>query len=89
MQNIYGSEKYNFIYFIAVPAPTSVMLSAGPHTPMHPNGSLSCIVHLELSLEVDIQVTVNTLLTGPPGFNSSQHAIGGILAYTTMQSYYI
>lgn len=71
---------------IAVPAVTSVILSAISPTPTHPNGSLTCIVRAELSSEVDTPVTVNTVLTDPAGFkamNTLQPAIGDIMTYTT------
>ena len=72
--------------FIVVPVPASVMLSASSPTPVRPNGSLICMVHIELSSGVNIPVSVNTVLTGPAGFkttNISQPVIGGITTYTT------
>ena len=43
-------------------------------------------MHITLSSEVDIPVSVNTILTGPVGFkatNTSQPITGGITTYTT------
>ena len=73
------------MYFIVVPTPISVMLSASSPTPVRPNGSLICMVHVELSSEANVPLSVNIALTGPAGFktiNTSQPVIGDMTTYT-------
>ena len=62
------------------------MLSATSPNPVQPIGSLTCIVHVELSPAVDVPVTVNTVLTGPAGFvatSTSQPIMENTTTYTS------
>ena len=68
------------------PVPESVNLTSVPVTPIRPIGSivtLICIV--ELSSFVDVQMTVNTVMTGPAGLNlpsTSQSVMENATTYT-------
>ena len=62
------------------------MLSADSPTPIQPIGSLTCVVYLELDTAVDASVTVNTVLSGPIGFrttNTSQIVVEGTTIYSS------
>ena len=63
------------------------MPSASSPTPVQQNGILTCIVHIDLSPEMDAPVTVNTAITGPAGYyltNSSQPVTGATtMTYTS------
>ena len=64
-----------------------IVTSSPPATPIRPVGSaitLTCIV--ELSLVVDVSVTVNTMWTGPSGFvttNTAQLVMGSTPTYAS------
>ena len=68
------------------PVLESINLTSVPVTPIRPIGSnvtLICIV--ELSPFVDVQMTVNTVMTGPTGLNlsnTSQSVMGNATTYT-------
>ena len=62
------------------------MPSASSPTPLQQNGILTCIVHIDLSPEMDVPVTVNTAVIGPAGYsltNTSQPVTGGTKTYTS------
>ena len=65
------------------PVPESINLTSVPVTPIRPIRSivtLICIV--ELSPFVDVQTTVNTVITGPAGLNLSNTSQGNATTYT-------
>ena len=71
-----------------VPKPLSVVLTSDPLSPIRPIGSnvtLTCTI--ELSLLVNVPVTVNTEWTGPDGFMTTNIAqrvnIGSTTTYTS------
>ena len=76
-----------FFFPLTVPAPTSVSVTSDQPNPIHPIGStvtLMCTV--ELSPAVDVPVTVNTVWTGPDGFNTTNTAqpiMGSTTTYTS------
>ena len=73
--------------FCTVPTPSSIMVTSDISNPIRPIGSnvtLTCTV--ELSLAVDVPVTVNTVWTGPAGFNTNnttQLVNGSITTYVS------
>ena len=79
------STAFNFVLFFyvydIVPAPTSIIPSANGPTPLQQNGILTCVIHINLSSEMDVPLTVNTTLRGPDGqyivSNISQPVAGG------------
>ena len=74
--------------FTLVPGMIYVNISSDPVGPVLPFGSnvtLTCTV--ELSLAVDVPVTVNTVWTGPDGFmttNTAQPVMGSTTTYTSV-----
>ena len=75
---------------LLVPSPRSVAVTSDPESPIQPFSSqdvtLTCTVNVELSPAVDVPVTINTVLTRPDGFvstNTTQPVMGSTTTYTS------
>lgn len=80
----------NTYFGVLAPAPSPVMVSSSTPNPVRPIGSdvtLTCTAQVELSLAVDVPVTVNITLIGPAGFvatnNSNPIVIQGAVNFNS------